>query len=540
MGSILIFSELSCRISNEKFMNNKIVSVFFLSLLLVLTSCVEDSSTGIINEVNEVRIEGVEKEYRVMLYDELLIEPDVTTLKKDSKLSYLWYLNTPTSSLKADTLSFDKNLKLVFTPAIATPGEKYELTYKVTDQETGLFVTKVAKFDLMTQFTKGTLILCETDSESELHFLNKTNVQNHKLLENCYMTANDGSKPGNNPTGIFALNPNNFKPQMREVLLSCGDDRGGAFLNPNTLRDHRTLGDAIQFRPNESFSISAYFKASMIDYLIVNGQVCKRAVNMGNMTWEAPMVSVDGEKSYHAVVPQIDILGITHFYDQKFGRLLAHAQWNMGALKKVGGNDNDNTFFDINNIGPDMTYLCGGNAQLAGNYWMALRNKTDNSVWIYKFMVESKNNLSRFVSKSKIQLTSVVAANISEASCFRCLIKVPGVLFFSTSNGIYSVDLNTISQESNSEVKLIDASEKQFEFTGFEMDTYSVDKMVNGVVETEDELLIKAYIKDLSLNGRRGGFAEYSISQTGGLQASYVNHISGFCDSIVDLEEKYN
>lgn len=521
-------------------MRNKFIQVFFLSCLMICSSCVEDSSTGLINEVNDVRIEGLMSEYRVMLYENLKITPEISASLSSKQLSYLWYLTTPTSSYEADTLSFEKDLDIVFTPDIANPGEKIELTYKVTDLESGVFYTKKAKLDLMTQYTKGTLVLCKNSENSALHFLNKTDINNPVLLENCYRSANEGNAPGENPVGVFAINPSDSRPQMREVMLCCNDQRGGAFLNPNTLRDHRTMAEAIQYKPEETYSVSAFIKTSLIDYLLVNGQVCKRAANMGNMMWEVPMVSVDGEKSYSVVPPEMNFAGIYYFYDQKYGRLLGHDQWNKGALKRVGNNQNDNTYFDINNIGTDMTYLCGGNLVLVNNHWIAFRNKADQSVWVYTFMLETKEGQKRIISKSKTKITSSIAANAFSAHSFSSLKNISGILFYATKDGLYGLDINSISGDKNCEIKLVDGNESGFEFTGFEMDKYKVERLENGLVTIKDELLIKAYIKDLSLTQKQGGFAEYQLSMTGGLKALYVTHRSGFCDRVVDLEEKYN
>lgn len=108
--------------------------------LFVGVSCVDDNTVNEFKSLNEVTIEGLADKYSVMLYNNLQIIPTLTTSQNDeSKLSYAWYVYTSETDYKADTLSYERNLDILAEPSILTPGEDYTLSYRVTDNETGVF-----------------------------------------------------------------------------------------------------------------------------------------------------------------------------------------------------------------------------------------------------------------------------------------------------------------------------------------------------------------------------------------------------------------
>ncbi len=114
---------------------------------------------------------GLKEKYSVMLYDYLNIPLSLTTSQNDdSHLSYVWYLSTDTTRKVADTLSKSKDLNVLIDPSHAVPGENYTLTLKVTDETTGVYYRQEMKLEVMTQFTKGTVLLCEENGEAELNF----------------------------------------------------------------------------------------------------------------------------------------------------------------------------------------------------------------------------------------------------------------------------------------------------------------------------------------------------------------------------------
>ena len=73
-------------------------------------------------------------------------------------------------------------------PSHATPGEDYTLTVKVTDETSGVYYRKDMKLEVLTEYTKGTLLLCEENGEAEVNFLTKEGERN--LLENIYLQKN--------------------------------------------------------------------------------------------------------------------------------------------------------------------------------------------------------------------------------------------------------------------------------------------------------------------------------------------------------------
>ena len=122
--------------------------------------CVDDESNTRIEELNEVTLEGLQDKYSAKLGSYLQIPLSIKTATGDeSRLSFVWYTYTATSRLKADTLGKTKDLNAFIDPKILVPGEDYSLVVKITDQTTGVYYRKKMKLEVLSDFTKGTLLL---------------------------------------------------------------------------------------------------------------------------------------------------------------------------------------------------------------------------------------------------------------------------------------------------------------------------------------------------------------------------------------------
>lgn len=140
-------------------------------LALWLGSCAQDDTVNSFKDLNEVTFNGLKEKYSVMLYDYLNIPLSLRQARTMIRICPMfWYLSTDTTRKVADTLSKSKDLNVLIDPSHAVPGENYTLTLKVTDETIGVYYRQERKLEVMTQFTKGTVLLCEENGEAELIF----------------------------------------------------------------------------------------------------------------------------------------------------------------------------------------------------------------------------------------------------------------------------------------------------------------------------------------------------------------------------------
>lgn len=143
--------------------NNKILLTF--AGVVLMSSCYKDLGTGPedYREINELKIEGIEKQYARDMDDSLKISPKLEgTLYSDtSKFTYAWDIND-------DIVSTDLDLKIKVN---MLPGNKIS-RFIVQDKETK--VKKFFRFDLnVSSSTAGNLImvLSKYNGKAELSYL---------------------------------------------------------------------------------------------------------------------------------------------------------------------------------------------------------------------------------------------------------------------------------------------------------------------------------------------------------------------------------
>ena len=503
-------------------------------LALWLGSCAQDDTVNSFKDLNEVTFNGLKEKYSVMLYDYLNIPLSLTTSQNDdSHLSYVWYLSTDTTRKVADTLSKSKDLNVLIDPSHAVPGENYTLTLKVTDETTGVYYRQEMKLEVMTQFTKGTVLLCEENGEAELNFLNS----DHSLIENIYSRANGGKRVGRNPLRIFSVNPLPAQPSLKFEAIMCEDENGGMLASPVSFEGLKPLrkGFAVDFEETV-LKPELYFKGMLIDYIIINRQVCRRAVNMLLPEWETPLVATQGVGNYEVAPFVMDATGAPIFYDTKNKRLLWHYMWNWGGLHQLSSPEADISQFDCDHIGEHMEMLCCGNQSEQGNYWMLMKDTSTGKLYIYKYKFVDQ----KFTSVLRKEIGAGIAPHLAEAIAFAANDDFPDVLMYATGSRIYSLSLNLFNSSSTEvlEAPQVDLTSRNMEITGFKFVTISQETEMAG--ETRQSAQLRICIRDNNQTGLKGGVSFYEESSQGGIHADYLFDKTGFCDTVVDIDEKYS
>lgn len=507
--------------------------------LFVGVSCVNDETVNDFKSLNEVTIEGLKDKYSVMLYNKLQITPTLVTSHNDeSKLSYVWYVYTAVTDNKADTLSHERNLDIIANPTILTPGEDYTLSYRVIDDETGVFYQEDMKLEVTTQFTKGTVFLCEDEGKAEVNFLQDNAEQT--FLEDVYNEANQ-ELVGRNPVKIMSLNPNEYAPFMKQEYIWCKDENGGMIASPLSFEKVSTMREAFDITPtDEILSPEYYFMGSMIEYIIMNGELHKRGTNMQAITWEPALVLMSTPADYSLAPDVLFPEGKPIFYDKLHGRLITHATWNMASLKTLTKASSDPQLFDPDNIGTNMELKCFGTLSEPENgAYMLMENTDDHTLWIYKFSMGE----DEFSSISKFEVTDAVAPNLKKAITFATNPNIRDILIYATTDGIYSLSVNQLGSTTTSQLEVVqkDMKADQMEITGLEfVDITLSAPTTEDPNATRTSSQVRVYVRDLTLSAKQGGVVFFEMNTIGGVHLNQIFKKTGFCDKVIDVDEKYS
>lgn len=516
--------------------NRYVIGLGFV--LCTLLGCVEDKTVDTFKELNEVTIEGLEDKYSVMLYSHLQVSPSIkTALDDESQLSYVWYAYTTTTREEADTLSYERNLDVLVEPSLLTPGEAYTLALKVIDEETGVYYRKEMELEIRTQFTKGIVLLCEEAGQAEVNFL--VDDTDRTLLENVYASAND-ELVGRNPLRIYSVNPNDYATFLKQELIFCDDENGGVVASPLSFEKVKTMREACDMDfETPTVCPEFYYKGTMIDYIIMNGAICKRSTNMQAVNWEPQLVLMNEPREYSAAPDVLAAGSNPVFFDELYGRLLIHPRFNQGYLNTLTKSDNDLGVFDSNNLGENLELKCwGGLSEANAGAWMLMQD-AEARFWLYKFSLESDN----FRSIAKIEVTDAIAPHMKEAISFAANPEYNDVFIYATKDAIYSFAANQLTQNTTSNLEVLqqDMALQNMEVTGIKFLNITVpDPTASDPNATRASSQVRCCVRDLSLSEKQGGVIFYEVNSTGGVHLELLFERCGFCDKVIDIDEKYS
>lgn len=516
--------------------NKYIIGLSFM--FCALLGCVEDKTVDTFKELNEVTIEGLEDKYSVMLYSHLQASPTIkTSLNDNSQLSYVWYAYTNTTREEADTLGYEQNLDVLVEPSILTPGEAYTLALKVIDGETGVYYRKEMELEIRTQFTKGTVLLCEEAGQAEVNFL--VDDTERTLLENIYASAND-ELVGRNPLRIYSVNPNDYATFLKQELIFCDDENGGVVASPLSFEKVKTMREACDMDfETATVAPEFYYKGNMIDYIIMNGAICKRATNMQAVNFEPKLVLMNEPYEY-SVAPDVLAAGDNPvFFDELYGRLIIHPRYNQGYVTTLPKAENDLGIFDSNNLGENLELKCWGSLSEATNGAWMLMQDVEGKYWLYKFSLEDDS----FRGIAKIEVTDAIAPHMKEAISFAANPEYNDVFMYATKDAVYSFAANQLTSSTMSSLEVLQQNmqAENMEVTSIKfLDITVSEPTASNPNATRTSSQVRCCVRDLNLSEKQGGVIFYEVNSTGGVHLEFLFEKCGFCDKVIDIDEKYS
>ena len=489
---------------------------------LSLYACVHDDTVKTFRQLNEVTISGIEDTYdNVRIDKQLSIHPQLSTaLGDESGLQFLWIAYDKNTYYAADTLSTERNLDI---PVALAPGE-HTLKFKVIDAATGVYYEKEFTVNVVNEFTKGLLILCDNQGKAELDFMQDGQTD---IIRDVFGKVNEGMSLGQSPKRVYF---NKFrKTEFNEVFVLCQDADGGCFLDGTTLKKGRDYKDFFMGVPDKILP-QAYYKSSMRHYMINDGQAFDRATNTYSLTVK-PAMSVSG-KTYSIAdnanfnddeaLPSRAVL-----YDNQnkcFYTLYSITSAFLTLASKTGGLDYiSGGFFNPDNVG--MTCLYGG---------LSSRSETEIREYMGVFQDDAGK---RHLLKAAIAFWADVPEGqsdtffkdlgddvinseaIDQAVTFACSPKFTGYMFYAAGTKLY----------------IYNAENK----TGRSLYDLGGSAQINHIeFDYDSNKLLVAYV-DSSKADAPAGFAELEVGTDGGLHISLLARHDGLGSKIVDFEHKY-
>lgn len=496
---------------------------------LLLAGCVEDNSTTWENDLNTVRIQGIEERYENVYVDHpLRISPRITTAYGGNDLSHLdfcWITYNKSDYTHVDTLSRTQELDIL---VYLTPGE-HTLKFKAMDRLTGIFYEKEAVLDVVNDFTNGLLILAEEEEEAVLDFWVPGRDE---VITDVYGKLEDGASLGRHPHKV------RFTPYTSElageVIVMCRDGKGGKILDNTTLTYKRDYADLFFGVEKEQLSPGAYFRSSMREYLVDGGLVYDRAVNSNPPSMQVrPAMSLTAGEYEIATEADFgdDVSPVSRMvlYDNRNQCFYTLYNITSAFLTTVRGTSGmkfvDGGHFDPDHVGMQCIYanICSRSDSEAREY-AGIFVDPEGARWMLRlgigFWVEgaSPNRYLKDLAKVKVEDTA-----FQTATSYACSAEFSGYLFYAKDSKVYAYgmasgmcqpiyDLNQSAQDN----RVIDHIE----------------------MERGGRRLWVAF-RDLTKEGRQAGFVGLQIQTDGGLSMTEEIRHEQLADRIVDFESKY-
>ena len=510
---------------------------YILILFAILfTSCVKDNSSTDIIPLNNIKIENFEASYIGTLNESFNIDPTVTIF--DENVSYLWYIYSDDSKLKIDTISKEKNLNVVLSGDTFVPGIDYFLVFKVIDNKTNIYESKTAKLVVGSDYTYGQLFLCETDGKIHLDMLRNDN----KYFTNIYSLNNQGKILDNTVNKIIIANPLPHNIAFKQIFLFAKNADGGYILDPVTMSQKFTIRSLMdEGMKNAILEPTFYSLAGMIEYIIINGKMHKRATNMQKISFESDALVAFGGATTYKVTALLGNDYEPYVYDELNGRFMRHTTWNAGALKETT-NGGDKSNFDVTNIG-DYAMLVNGILNAPMQYWMIGKERSTSEISVFKVSTTFPDEWWEalpLTDLQKVRIDASVGPNFIGATNIVSSILLPSRCFYVNKNKVYTLNIENISENTLGEAELLDLGSQNLTITGLKIVETKVDDAKNpGSLISMKQL--RVMVQDNTLSEKKGGVIYYEISTTSGLMLIENDRfIGGKCDKVIDIEDKLN
>ena len=534
----------------------KIKHIIYTLLMAIatsgLTSCYDDKGNYDYVDIDDIKVEfpgnmGTESDirYAERQGNTLTITPNVECMDK-SHLTYLW--ERYTTGVETEILKKDKDVSL---PLIAGDDANlqwkvgtYKLRFTVKDTVTQQTCQKLVNVTVKSITPIGVQVLTTTDGESDISTIEDDDfiegLEQPSVTYNYFSQKNDGIKLDGEGRNI-----NYFYSKYGSTLMAL-TDHDGCSIDMSTFQPNIAYDDLFCEEPeNIKRMVNAAGEYLVYaDNNIYNLEATYGLVLDDEPTFE-PLFGSEEEMEYAPDPSYVSsesgamdgslIYGNIAYSSEKHKFLLY--DWYNAPLPGVpfpmqNMSEDPYAVFDPSDINAGelvgMDYGVYTNYLFSQNQWALFKDDTDNgmSLTLYRFNDEGYNDDKATYDKKQVIATNKSNTELADVNCFQMSTLIDGIGFFSTPNGVYSLNAN---ETSNGLTELFTPSNGNEQVTMIRLLKYQMnDESTQSVNPTFFSRLSKSlYIA--TWDGIQGRIYRIGLTEEGQLDSSVeLNEWDGF------------
>lgn len=396
--------------------------MFAVSLLLTY-SCAKDEGNYSYTELEKVSFSEEKSADAIFIRqgEAIKLAPEVAYQGNADDLSYQWfvYLNSASASYVQDStlIATTKALDYVVSPDVFVLGENYKLTYKVTNNKTGISVFRFYQLAVQDLFTQGWIYLEDRNGKADLSMI----LRNGTLYHNIY-TERNASYPIANPVG-FTISPQSISDGIAQdgkkfYIVGTND---AIELDGNTMKkrfDYAYLFFQPPGKIKPEYIAWGGASGNNLGLLINDGKLYPNMVGgfPGAKKFGAEMKSSSHSYDYNLAAQHISGANYSDTYNvfvyDRLNRCFYHVtSSNLNALDPASQN---NSLFDMNNVEMDLIKLDSSNVSTVRN---AIMRTTDSKeAYLLQFRT-TRTAAEPTINVNKQRLDAPGLAQTKELSC---------------------------------------------------------------------------------------------------------------------------
>lgn len=492
----------------------------YVMLLFIMAACTKDSNNFSYEEPFDFQIsDDIEGVIQIRQGEILRLSPNFDDSNGD--YSYLWFAWRNSSAVgfrfDRDTLGTQKELTAEIKPSYYIVGEPYKLTFKVTNNRTGVSDFYFYDLRITNVYSEGWMVLEDRNGQADFSML----LPDGEVIRQIYSSINPdylitqplmlGLTTGTVTDGV--------SDPGRKLYLAGKND--AIELDVLTMQKKYDF-DFLFFQPPSVTQLSFIgWSGTSLGVIVNENLLCTNFVGgfpgakKFGLYMQAPDVVYDYETApFVANVGEYDwreypVVYAHVMYDQKNKRFYNVTGQSIGAFPT---NASNTAIFDMNNVGLTMKYMAPSNIFNSHNVIMY----EGSQAYILQFSCVFTTG-NPVVTRLKQAMTAPYILETSASSIASSTLS--GHIFYGHENTLYRY---TINSNSTNQVHTFTANEE------------IINVKFRAIRTADDEsgqLLVATW------DGQESKLYDFSVSSTGVIAASGEPAKSGF-DRVVDMVYK--
>ncbi len=480
------------------FKNIKVRFIVILSSFLLVMSCLKEEGNYDYNEINTVRIEGLEKNYSVTRFDNFNILPRLNdTLGPDNLKGYAYRWQAIPTDGRGEFIELS-NEKDLLVPIQLYPGG-YNVYYTVRDLDTDVEFQTTFKLEVINSIYEGWMVLNEVDGDARLDMVTK--IYDEYIVKHDILNIAGSELVLEGIPGFVCC----YKMFDFYGIYISTSGNGTVRIEENTFAWNEGYNLSYEFLGKQPVDLEVgelYSPGDGDAYAFLEGNIYRTSI-VNQVKYSVPINSIDGvvlEVSPYVGLGKLSLNRTLILYDIMNKRFL---RTRRGRTYKMP----EGNLFDYN-TGKDLVFMTGSRyLESEGAEIFTILNDPD----------DGKNYLAIFNSEKMHQsyYDEIIAKDFDQATCY-AVDPVHGYLFYAVGGKIYQYDFSLrttklMLDKGAEEISLI-------KFHCFFSKKYHTD--------FGNKLIVCSY-NPSGIEGSNGTMELYSVPQLNG-QIELVSSYTGF------------